>query len=48
MKVYWGADDGNVTGAARFHAHVATILLVHNAMANWLAVQQLHKAAAVG
>lgn len=39
LKVYWGADDGNVTGAERFHAHLATILLVHSAMANWLAVQ---------
>jgi hypothetical protein len=39
VKVYWGADDGNVTGAARFHAHLATIMLVHSAMANWLAVQ---------
>ena len=39
VKVYWGADDGNVTGAERFHAHLATILLVHAAMANWLASQ---------
>lgn len=39
VKVYWGADDGNVTGAERFHAHLATIMLVHGAMANWLAVQ---------
>jgi hypothetical protein len=39
LKVFWGADDGNVTGAERFHAHMATILLVHAAMANWLAVQ---------
>jgi len=38
-KVYWGADDGNVTGAERFHAHLATIMLVHSAMANWLATQ---------
>lgn len=38
-KVYWGADDGNVTGAERFHAHLATIMLVHAAMANWLASQ---------
>jgi hypothetical protein len=38
-KVYWGADDGNVTGAERFHAHLATIMLVHAAMANWLATQ---------
>ena len=38
-KVYWGADDGNVTGAERFHAHLATIMLVHIATANWLAGQ---------
>ena len=38
-KIYWGADDGNVTGAERFHAHLATIMLVHAAMANWLAMQ---------
>jgi hypothetical protein len=38
-KVFWGADDGNVTGAQRFHAHLTTIMLVHIAMANWLAVQ---------
>jgi hypothetical protein len=38
LKLFWGADDGNVTGAARFHAHVATIMLVHIAIANWLAM----------
>lgn len=38
-KVFWGADDGNVTGAQRFHAHLTTIMLVHSAMANWLATQ---------
>ncbi|MGB9625393.1 MAG: transposase [Phycisphaerae bacterium] len=38
VKLFWGADDGNVTGAARFHAHLATIMLVHIAMANWLAM----------
>lgn len=43
VKVYWGADDGNVTGAARFHAHMATILLVHGAMANWLAIQDRYE-----
>lgn len=42
-KVYWGADDGNVTGAARFHAHLATIMLVHQAMANWLATQERYE-----
>jgi hypothetical protein len=39
VKTVWGADDGNVTGSERFHAHVMTIMLVHAAMANWLAVQ---------
>lgn len=39
VKVYWGANDGNVTGAQRFHAHLWTIMLVHVAMANWLARQ---------
>ena len=38
-KVFWGADDGNVTGAPRFCAHLTTIMLVHSAMANWLATQ---------
>ena len=42
-KVYWGADDGNVTGAQRFHAHLATIMLVHLAMANWLATQERYE-----
>jgi hypothetical protein len=37
-KLFWGADDGNVTGAERFHAHLATIMLVHVSMANWLAM----------
>lgn len=39
IKVVWGADDGNVAGAERFHAHLMTIMLVHQAMANWLASQ---------
>ena len=39
LKVYWGADDGNVTGAQRFHAHLMTVLLVHAATATWLAGQ---------
>jgi hypothetical protein len=38
LKLFWGADDGNVTGAARFHAHMATVLLIHITMANYLAM----------
>lgn len=36
-KLFWGADDGNVKGAKRFHAHVATIMVVHALFATILA-----------
>lgn len=38
LKLFWGANDGNVTGAARFHAHLHTILLVHIGFATLLAM----------
>ena len=37
MKIFWGADDGNVTGAERFHANVAVVMLVHIGLATLLA-----------
>ena len=37
LKVFWGADDGNVTGATRFHALLGTVMLVHVAFATLLA-----------
>jgi hypothetical protein len=37
LKLYWGADDGNVIGARRFHAMAGMVLLVHLAMATTLA-----------
>ena len=37
MKIFWGADDGNVTGAERFHAHVGVVMLVHVGLATLLA-----------
>jgi len=37
LKVFWGADDGNVTGAPRFHAKLGTIMVVHAAFATLLA-----------
>jgi hypothetical protein len=37
LKLYWGADDGNVIGARRFHAMVGVVLLVHLALATTLA-----------
>ena len=42
-KLFWGADDGNVTGAARFHAHMHAILLVHQAFALQLAKAPRHE-----
>jgi hypothetical protein len=37
MKIFWGIDDGNVTGAERFHAHVGVVMLVHAGLATLLA-----------
>jgi hypothetical protein len=37
LKVFWGADDGNITGARRFHAFVGAIMVVHLALATILA-----------
>lgn len=36
-KVFWGIDDGNIGGAARFHANVGVVMLVHLAFARLLA-----------
>ncbi len=37
LKVYWGADDGNVTGSRRFVASVGVVMAVHAAFATLLA-----------
>lgn len=37
LKVFWGADDGNITGAARFHALVGVVMVVHIGLATLLA-----------
>jgi hypothetical protein len=39
LKIFWGVDDGNVVGARRFHAHVGIVMVVHAALALWLAQQ---------
>ena len=39
LKIFWGVDDGNVAGARRFHAHVGVVMVVHAALALWLAKQ---------
>ncbi len=37
IKVFWGADDGNITGARRFHAYLGTVMVVHAGCATLLA-----------
>jgi len=37
LKVFWGADDGNITGPTRFHAYVGTVMVVHAGLALLLA-----------
>ncbi len=37
FKVFWGVDDGNITGAERFHAYAGTVMIVHAAFATILA-----------
>jgi hypothetical protein len=37
LKVFWGVDDGNLTGARRFVAQVGVVLAVHAAFATLLA-----------
>ena len=36
-KVFWGADDGNVTGAERFPALAATVMIAQVGLAALLA-----------
>lgn len=38
LKLFWGADDGNVTGAPRFHALAGVVMLVHVGLAVLLAM----------
>lgn len=37
LKLFWGIDDGNITGARRFHAFVGAVMVVHLAFATLLA-----------
>ena len=37
LKIFWGADDGNITGATRFHAYVGAVMVVHAGLAMLLA-----------
>lgn len=37
VKIFWGADDGNLVGARRFYAMVGVVMVVHAAFATLLA-----------
>lgn len=37
LKLFWGADDGNITGARRFHAFIGAVMVVHLGFATLLA-----------
>jgi hypothetical protein len=37
LKVFWGADDGNIRGARRFRAFVGAVMVVHLGFATLLA-----------
>ena len=37
VKVYWGADDGNLVGSTRFHAFLGAVMVVHLGLATVLA-----------
>ena len=37
LKLFWGLDDGNLVGAARFHAQVHAVMLAHISVARLLA-----------
>ncbi len=38
LKVFWGADDGNVTGSRRFFALLSVVMVVHASFATLLAM----------
>ena len=37
LKMFWGVDDGNITGSRRFHGMVGAVMVVHLAFATALA-----------
>lgn len=37
LKLFWGADDGNISGAERFYAFLGTVMVAHLAFATVLA-----------
>ena len=42
LKLFWGADDGNITGSCRFRAFVGVVMVTHIAFASLLAATPRH------
>jgi hypothetical protein len=42
LKIFWGADDGNIVGPRRFHAFLAAVMIVHAGLATLLAGSPRH------
>ncbi len=43
IKIFWGADDGNIVGARRFHAFLGAVMVVHAGVATVLASAPRHE-----
>jgi hypothetical protein len=43
LKIFWGADDGNLSGSRRFFALLGVVLVVHAAFATLLAMAPRHE-----
>lgn len=43
LKVFWGVDDGNITGSRRFFAQIGAVMVVHAAFATLLASAPRHE-----
>lgn len=48
LKIFWGADDGNVAGGTNFLASVGIVMLVHIGMATLLAASPRRRAGTLG
>ena len=48
VKLSWGADDGHVIGARRFHARVGIVRLVHLGLGTTLARSERGTAKTLG
>ena len=48
LKIFWGADDGNVAGGANFLASVGIVMIVHIGLATLLASSPRRRTGTLG